>query len=413
MPLIQKSSLAGRFLVMKRIGLRLMAIAAVVIVSASLAVPAAADTGDVITMAKTNTNLKFEGSSENDDWEFNRQAEDNQYLLPDADTYFITEQNINWMEDDQLTLARSEFFARRGRKFSTKWIQEYFNKQKWYHGKISEKKFNANLFNAYETANVKFIVAYENKRKTKRKKKLTKIRMTGPNEIDEEYTDIYEGYNEAALTGWDAEHTSALGLQWISADRDAMKSMAYTCMDLDGDGNNEFIVGSSDEKSFGEGAAFAIYTTVKGSPKGLLRSDGNISYFICEDGQIRREETSDDGRWSISFFKLKNGALECTSVLVMDENENPEEPWYFLSTDEKMQSCVASTGDASGSSKDENLSGTDSFNLKKIPVDQVGSIGLEMMQNVTLEEASEIRTVNTSEELQMVSFLVAEDTEEE
>ena len=121
---------------MKGIGLRLIAVALAVIVSGSLAVPAAADTGDVTTLAKNK--IKFGGNSENDDWEFNRQADDNQYLLPDADTYFITEQNISWMSDDQLILARNEFFARRGRKFSTKWIQEYFNKQ--LEKKISEYK---------------------------------------------------------------------------------------------------------------------------------------------------------------------------------------------------------------------------------------------------------------------------------
>ena len=199
---------------MKGIGLRLIAVALAVIVSGSLAVPAAADTGDVTTLAKNK--IKFGGNSENDDWEFNRQADDNQYLLPDADTYFITEQNISWMSDDQLILARNEFFARRGRKFSTKWIQEYFNKQKWYHGKIEEKLFNGNLFNAYETANVNFIAAYEAKRKAKHKKKKTKLRMTGPNEADDAYYDIYQRYNGAALAGWDAESMSRLGLQWVS-----------------------------------------------------------------------------------------------------------------------------------------------------------------------------------------------------
>ena len=57
---------------MKGIGLRLIAVALAVIVSGSLAVPAAADTGDVTTLAKNK--IKFGGNSENDDWEFNRQS---------------------------------------------------------------------------------------------------------------------------------------------------------------------------------------------------------------------------------------------------------------------------------------------------------------------------------------------------
>lgn len=383
---------------MKGIGVRLLAIAAAVIVSGSLAVPAAAE-------KKEKTHLQFGGSSENDDWEFNRQAEDNQYFLPDADTYFITEQNISWMDDDQLVLARNEFFARRGRKFSTKWIQEYFDKQKWYHGRIAEKRFTANLFNAYETANVNFIINYEQKRKEKRKSKVTRIRFTGPNEVSEEYNSIYNQYNDAALSGWDSEHSSAVGLRWIVDDKDIAKTMSYTCMDLDGDGKDEFIVGSTDKKKFGEGAVFAVYTLVDGAPKRLIQSDGNISYFICEDHRIRREETSDDGRWTIGYFELRDGSLECTSLLVMDENENSEKPWYALEVEQKLQGFEIT--DENGAQQDTD--GTEAFNLSKVPEDQIGSVGVEMLNNVTYEKASEMRTAHTGEELEMVPFTVEDD----
>ena len=394
---------------MKGIGLRLITIALTVVISASLAVPAAADTGDVTTLAKTK--IKFGGNSENDDWEFNRQADDNQYLLPDADTYFITEQNISWMSDDQLILARNEFFARRGRKFSTKWIQEYFNKQKWYHGKIEEKLFNGNLFNAYETANVNFIAAYEAKRKSKHKHKKTKLRLTGPNEADDAYFDIYERFNGAALSGWDAESMSRLGLQWVSQNEDAVESMGYASRDLDGDGQEEFIVGPMDKKTFGEGAVFALYTVADGSPKRLILSDGNIEYYICDDNLIRREETTDDGRWIISYFQLSDGKLECVESLLMDEEANADKPWYSIAAEVELQGFEMKDGkdDKKKDQDGKDLSGTDSFDLTQIGEDEVSSISIEMMSNISNEEAANLRTAHTGEDPGMIPFSILDD----
>ena len=394
---------------MKGIGLRLITIALTVVISASLAVPAAADTGDVTTLAKTK--IKFGGNSENDDWEFNRQADDNQYLLPDADTYFITEQNISWMSDDQLILARNEFFARRGRKFSTKWIQEYFNKQKWYHGKIEEKLFNGNLFNAYETANVNFIAAYEAKRKSKHKHKKTKLRLTGPNEADDAYFDIYERFNGAALSGWDAESMSRLGLQWVSQNEDAVESMGYASRDLDGDGQEEFIVGPMDKKTFGEGAVFALYTVADGSPKRLILSDGNIEYYICDDNLIRREETTDDGRWIISYFQLSDGKLECVESLLMDEEANADKPWYSIAAEVELQGFDTNDGkdDKKKEQDGKDLSGTDSFDLTQIGEDEVSSISVEMMSNISNEEAANLRTAHTGEDPGMIPFSILDD----
>ena len=394
---------------MKGIGLRLITIALTVVISASLAVPAAADTGDVTTLAKTK--IKFGGNSENDDWEFNRQADDNQYLLPDADTYFITEQNISWMSDDQLILARNEFFARRGRKFSTKWIQEYFNKQKWYHGKIEEKLFNGNLFNAYETANVNFIAAYEAKRKSKHKHKKTKLRLTGPNEADDAYFDIYERFNGAALSGWDAESMSRLGLQWVSQNEDAVESMGYASRDLDGDGQEEFIVGPMDKKTFGEGAVFALYTVADGSPKRLILSDGNIEYYICDDNLIRREETTDDGRWIISYFQLSDGKMECVESLLMDEQANADKPWYSIAAEVELQGFEMKDGkDQKKKDQDvKDLSGTNTFDLTQISEDEVSSISIEMMSNISNEEAANLRTAHTGEDPGMIPFSILDD----
>ena len=86
------------------------------------------------------------------------------YLLPDANTYYISESEISWMTDNELLLARNEFYARRGRKFDTKFIKDYFKAQGWYKGKIKAQNFSPAVFNKYEQANIDYIRAYERMR---------------------------------------------------------------------------------------------------------------------------------------------------------------------------------------------------------------------------------------------------------
>ena len=129
------------------------------------------------------------------------------YLLPDSDTYYITEADISWMDDNELMLARNEFYARKGRKFVTKSIREYFERQGWYHGTIEPDAFSPDLFNRYEQANVDFIVAYENKRQQKKQassQEVTVLQQLPPSTETDEYTGAYKpvrGLHPGGLVG--------------------------------------------------------------------------------------------------------------------------------------------------------------------------------------------------------------------
>ena len=401
---------------MKGIGVRLAAMAAAIaLVTGSFAVHASAE--------KAKNKVHFGGNSENDDWEFNRQAEDNQYLLPDADTYFITEKNISWMDDNELILARNEFFARRGRKFSTKWISDYFSKQKWYHAKIEEKQFTSYLFNTYELTNLNFISAYEAKRREKRKKKVNKVRMSGPNEAPSEYDEIFEEYDEAIRAKWQSEESESLGLKWVSSDDTTAESLGYTSLDLNDDGQEEFLICPTDTKKFGEGAVFAIYTIEDGAPVQVAASDGNINYYICDGNLIRREEVSDEGRWNIGYFGLQGTKLVCSNVLVMDESGGAKEPWYSLKSAKKLkgfetdedQAADARTAegdtdaglDGVGGDKSpdkDNLEGTDAITLESLSEEQVSALSTNLMTSITADQANEIRAAHTAEALELTPF---------
>lgn len=85
------------------------------------------------------------------------------YLLPESDSRYLTAEDLEGMDKQQLTLARNEIFARHGRLFSTAQIQEYFDKQSWYSGYIQPSNFDSSVLNDYERYNVAFISQYEDK----------------------------------------------------------------------------------------------------------------------------------------------------------------------------------------------------------------------------------------------------------
>jgi hypothetical protein len=321
---------------MKKINARFTAAAAALMITAgTLAAPVSAaqsaPSGDAMMSARSSR-------------EFEAQTMNSNYLLPDSDTYYITEADISWMDDNELMLARNEFYARRGRKFATKSIQDYFNRQGWYTGTINPDDFTSEMFNRYEQANVDFIVAYEKKRKEfraqRKKERKPKVAQEYSNPTAEEYPpeygEIVDLYGDALLDGWVEDDFAVSGLNEMASEIEKPGDLGYIYMDLDDDGNEELLIGPTDPQLYGEGAVFEIYMMEDGIPVEIASSDEDCIYYICEDKTIRREAIQDDGNWEISYFDLKGGDLVCKKMLVMDESLNREEPWFVVNDAEDL-----------------------------------------------------------------------------
>ena len=82
------------------------------------------------------------------------------YILPDSDTEYISESEIENMSKEELTLALNEIYARYGLMFNTTSIQQYFNSKDWYVPSIKPGHFDDSQFNDYERHNVDTIVNY-------------------------------------------------------------------------------------------------------------------------------------------------------------------------------------------------------------------------------------------------------------
>ncbi|MGL5435568.1 MAG: YARHG domain-containing protein [Lachnospiraceae bacterium] len=87
-----------------------------------------------------------------------------EYILPESDSRYYTQEELSQLTTDQLRLARNEIFARRGRKFTSNELQNYFQSKSWYTPLYEPEEFEAKgdaMFNDYEIANRNHIIALE------------------------------------------------------------------------------------------------------------------------------------------------------------------------------------------------------------------------------------------------------------
>lgn len=90
---------------------------------------------------------------------------EDEYLMPESDKEYLPESLLNRLTDDNLRLIINEIYARRGRRFNSQELQDYFNGKTWYHGSIAPESFDESVFNVYEKANVELIGRIQNERK--------------------------------------------------------------------------------------------------------------------------------------------------------------------------------------------------------------------------------------------------------
>lgn len=83
------------------------------------------------------------------------------YLAP-SDTQYLTDADLSGLSSWEVTLARNELYARYGYSFQNEEIRNYFLTQSWYspNAAVHSGTFQVSTFNAYESANLDFIIKY-------------------------------------------------------------------------------------------------------------------------------------------------------------------------------------------------------------------------------------------------------------
>lgn len=87
------------------------------------------------------------------------------YILPESDTRYYSESELNALTDYELYLARNEIYARHGREFKNQDLQNYFKNKDWYTGRYSPDSFDSIVtLNDFEKKNADAMLAIEKRR---------------------------------------------------------------------------------------------------------------------------------------------------------------------------------------------------------------------------------------------------------
>ena len=92
---------------------------------------------------------------------------DSEYILPNSDSEYYSEADLENLTDWELKLARNEIYARHGRKFKDEQIAAYFESKSWYQPTYEPDEFDAlgdSMLNACEIANLDLIREVESSR---------------------------------------------------------------------------------------------------------------------------------------------------------------------------------------------------------------------------------------------------------
>lgn len=79
------------------------------------------------------------------------------YILPESNSRYLTDADVSGLTLQQLNYAKNEIYARHGRKFDSKELQNYFGSKSWYNGTVNAADFKETVFNEYEKKNAEFL----------------------------------------------------------------------------------------------------------------------------------------------------------------------------------------------------------------------------------------------------------------
>lgn len=86
--------------------------------------------------------------------------EDEEQLFPESDVKYLTQEDIDGLDDEYIRYGLNEIYARHGRTFNNQDIQEYFNSKSWYTPIYSPDEFSEienSIFNEFEKENIKLL----------------------------------------------------------------------------------------------------------------------------------------------------------------------------------------------------------------------------------------------------------------
>lgn len=111
---------------------------------------------------KKQNDVEYNKASEKQNVEVNDTENEEEYVFPDSDKKYLSEDEIRSVDLEKMRFGRNEIFARHGYIFNDDTYREYFEGKSWYKGTITSDQFNADEeFNDFEKKNVELIKEVE------------------------------------------------------------------------------------------------------------------------------------------------------------------------------------------------------------------------------------------------------------
>ncbi|MCI9547552.1 MAG: YARHG domain-containing protein [Lachnospiraceae bacterium] len=115
------------------------------------------------TPAKSHPTVKQDAEQEDQELFQQEQDVNGEYIFPDSDKYYLSEDEVRNKSSEELLIGRNEIFARHEYIFETGELQEHFENTSWYYGAIPGDQFDMDaVFNEFEKKNVELIKNIEN-----------------------------------------------------------------------------------------------------------------------------------------------------------------------------------------------------------------------------------------------------------
>lgn len=84
-----------------------------------------------------------------------------EYIIPYSDTAILTYSDISGLSLQEINYAKNEIYARKGRRFQSAELQNYFNSKSWYRGTVAPEDFSDSMLSDIEKRNAEFLSEVE------------------------------------------------------------------------------------------------------------------------------------------------------------------------------------------------------------------------------------------------------------
>lgn len=156
------------------------------------------------------------------------------------------------------------------------------------------------------------------------------------------YIAALDDYRAALSEGWTAGRYVEKGMSALAAyfgEADPLSHVGFACLDLDGDGADELLIGALDGDDFIRGQLFEVYTVENGAAISILTGSERNRYYLAEDAsgiyEIINEASGSAFFSAWHDYVLDQGSLTPIQSIVYDAENHPDNPW-FMGTDDDL-----------------------------------------------------------------------------